>query len=140
MEKIIFLIFILFSCSSSDLLSNTQNMKLKITVGNKIFTATLIDKDISRELIKYLPMEITMNDHNGNEKFYNLPENILGRVSNPGRVETGDIMIWSSNTIVLFYASSSTSYNYIRVGKIDDPSGLSDVVGRGNIKVKFELF
>ncbi|MDR2037846.1 MAG: hypothetical protein LBQ60_07980 [Bacteroidales bacterium] len=118
---------------------NAQNMKMKIIIGNKEFTATLNDSEAAKELVKLLPMEVNMGEHNGNEKYYNLPDRMPGKATNPGSVQAGDLMIWSSNTLVLFYAGSRTSYSYIRVGKIDDTSGLQKAVGRGSIKVKYEL-
>lgn len=114
-------------------------MKLKITVGNKEFTATLNDSEAAKELVKLLPMEVSMTEHNGNEKYYNLPNRMPGRAVNPGSVHAGDLMIWSSNTLVLFYAGSRTSYSYINLGKIDNPSGLREAVGRGSVRVKYEL-
>lgn len=118
---------------------NAQNMKVKITISNQEFTATLNDSEAARELIELLPMEVSMSEHNGNEKYYNLPKSMPGRAINPGNVQTGDLMIWSSSTLVLFYAPGRTSYSYIRLGKIDNALGLHEAVGRGSIKVKFEL-
>lgn len=112
---------------------------LVITIGNKQFTATLNDSEAAKELVGMLPMEVTMAEHNGNEKYYNLPGPMPGRATSPGRVETGDLMIWSSGTLVLFYAGAPTSYSYIRLGKIDNPAGLREAVGRGSVRVKFEL-
>lgn len=119
-------------------IANAQNMKLKVTIGNKVFTATLNDCEAARELAKLLPMEVTMNEHNGNEKYYNLPDRMPGTATNPGSVQAGDLMIWSSRTLVLFYAGSRTSYSYIRVGKIDNASELREAVGKGSVQVKFE--
>lgn len=116
-----------------------QDMKLKVTIENKEFTAMLNDSEAAKQLVKLLPMEVTMNEHNGNEKYYNLPESMPGRAGNPGNVQAGDLMIWSASTLVLFYAGSRTSYSYIRIGKIDNTSGLREAVGRGSVKVKFNL-
>lgn len=114
-------------------------MNLIITIRNKEFTATLNDSEATQEFVKLLPMEVSMNEHNGNEKYYNLPKSIPGKAFNPGRIATGDLMIWSSSTFVLFYDNFSPSYSYIRLGKIDNPSGLNQAVGRESVKVKFEL-
>lgn len=118
---------------------NAQNMKMRITIGDKNFTALLEKSNAAEELVKLLPMEILMNEHNGNEKFFNLSKSISGKASIPRKIEPGEIMIWGSNTLVLFYESLYPSYSYIRIGKIDDIEGLSKAVGRGRVRVKFEL-
>lgn len=114
-------------------------MKLKLTIGNKEFTATLNNSEAAAELVKLLPMEVTMGEHNGNEKYYNLPDGMPGKATNPGSIKAGDLMIWSSSTLVLFYAPGRTSYSYIRVGKIDDASGLREAVGKGSVRVRYEI-
>nr|WP_320058014.1 cyclophilin-like fold protein [uncultured Bacteroides sp.] len=116
---------------------SAQNMKLQITVEDKEFSATLNDSDAARELIKMLPMTVTMSEHNGNEKYYNLPKKLPGRAANPGIIKVGELMVWSSDTLVLFYAGNFTSYSYIRLGRVDNPSGLSEALGRGSVKVSF---
>lgn len=114
-------------------------MKLKVTIGRKEFTSTLNDSDAAKELVKLFPMTVNMSEHNGNEKYYNLPKNMPGKAANPGSVQAGDLMIWSSSTLVLFYAGSRTSYSYIRLGEIDNPCGLQEAVGGGSVEVAFEL-
>lgn len=118
--------------------AQNRSMKLKITVGSKEFHATLNAGEAVEKLIEMFPLDVTMNEHNGNEKYYDLPDRVPGRATSTGRVEAGDLMIWSSRTLVLFYADARTSYSYIRLGRIDDPSGLREAVGRGSVRVRFE--
>jgi hypothetical protein len=80
-----------------------------------------------------------MRELNGNEKYFDLPNNLPTNASNPGTIQTGDLMLYGSNTLVLFYKTFSTSYNYTRLARIDNPSGLATALGSGNITVKFEL-
>jgi len=80
-----------------------------------------------------------MRELNGNEKYFDLPNNLPTNASNPGTIQTGDLMLYGSNTLVLFYKTFSTSYNYTRLARVDNPSGLATALGSGNITVKFEL-
>jgi hypothetical protein len=43
-------------------------MKLKITIGEKIIRATLIDNPTSRDFIPLLPLALTLTDYHGTEK------------------------------------------------------------------------
>jgi len=78
-----------------------------------------------------------MRELNGNEKYFDLPNNLPTNASNPGTIQTGDLMLYGSNTLVLFYKTFSTSYNYTRLARIDSP-GLAAALGSGNATVKFE--
>jgi hypothetical protein len=83
-------------------------------------------------------MSVVMSDLNRNEKYYRLPENLPTKPFNPGTIQTGDLLLWGSDTFVIFYESFPTSYSYTRLGKIDDPAGLKEALGAGNSTVKIE--
>ena len=136
----------LFACdknnemkSSSNDNSNSDSMKLKITIGTNTFTATFHNNATATAFKSKLPLSINMTELNGNEKYFDLPNNLPTNASNPGTIQTGDVMLYGSNTLVLFYKTFSTSYNYSRIGRIDNASGLADALGSGNKIVKFEL-
>jgi hypothetical protein len=114
-------------------------MKLKITVGTNTFTATLYSNATVTAFKSRLPMTINMRELNGNEKYFDLPDNLPVNASNPGTIQTGDLMLYGSNTLVLFYKSFSTPYSYTQLGRIDNTSGLTAALGTGNVTVKFEL-
>ena len=119
--------------------SNTGSMKLKITVGSNTFNATVYTNATATAFKARLPLTISMTELNGNEKYFDLPDNLPTNASNPGTIQAGDLMLYGSNTLVLFYKSFSTSYNYTRLARIDNPSGLTAALGSGSITVKFEL-
>jgi hypothetical protein len=125
--------------SSPNNASITDSMKLKITTGTITFTATLYNNATVTAFQSRLPMTINMSELNGNEKYFDLPNNLPANASNPGTIETGDLMLYGSNTVVLFYKSFSTPYSYTRLGRIDNISGLTAALGSGNITVTFEL-
>jgi hypothetical protein len=118
---------------------NTDSMKLKITVGSNTFIATVYNNAPAASFKAKLPLTINMKELNGNEKYFDLPNNLRTDASNPGIIQTGDLMLYGSNTLVLFYKTSSTSYNYTRIARIDNPSGLAAALGSGNRSVKFEI-
>ncbi len=137
MRFILFLIMIITTLPSN---GNAQNnKKLKIIISNTTFTATLNDNETVDAFVNLLPMTVDMTEMGGYEKYHNLSNNLPGVASNPGTTHEGDLMIWSSNCLVLFYTTRSTSYSYIQLGRIDNTSGLREAVGRGNVQVTFEL-
>ena len=120
---------------------NDDDMKdtIKITVGEKVFTATLLDNTTATALKAMLPLTINMTELNGNEKYFRFSSNLPTSASNPGTINSGDLMLWGSNTLALFYETFSTSYSYTMVGRINNPTGLAAALGTENVTVKIEL-
>lgn len=111
---------------------------ITISVGGQTFKATLYDNETAEAFKALLPMTITMNELNGNEKYYYLSQSLPTDATRPGTIKNGDLMLYGSSCIVLFYETFSSSYRYTRIGKIDNPSGLADAVGTGNVVITFE--
>lgn len=114
------------------------NNKITVKVGTKTFTATLLDNNTAKAFNEMLPLTIKMVELNGNEKYYDLSKSLPTNSSNPGTIQNGDLMLYGSRTLVLFYKGFSTSYSYTRLGRIDDTSGLAEALGAGNIDVVFK--
>ena len=112
--------------------------RLRIAVGTVSFTATLSDNAASRAFRAMLPMTVRMDELNGNEKYYYLPDRLQTSASNPGTIHTGDLMLYGSDCLVLFYKTFATSYSYTRLGRLDDTSGLEAALGRSEVTVSFE--
>ncbi|MBK6979951.1 MAG: hypothetical protein IPH28_24995 [Cytophagaceae bacterium] len=115
-----------------------ENIKLEITIGKKVFTATLAENATTKSFVAQLPLTLNMNELNNNEKFAQLPKSVPTQASVPNRIEAGDLMMYGSSTLVLFYKGFSTSYSYTKIGKIDDVTELSSALGKGNVMVKFK--
>jgi len=113
--------------------------QLIIEVGDQTFTATLLDNPTTRGLMERLPMTINMSEMNGNEKYYFMPESLPTDSYRPGNIHAGDLMLYGSDCLVLFYESFSSNYSYTRLGNVDDPSGLATALGRGNVSVAFRI-
>ena len=119
--------------------SNLTGSKMKIKIGNSMFTATLYDNQAATAFKSRLPMSVNMIELNGNEKYVDLPQSLPASASNPETIQNGDLMLYGSVTVVLFYKTFSTSYSYTRLGRIDDITGLVAALGSGNVSVSFEL-
>lgn len=118
---------------------NEEEMTRKITIsaGGANFTATLADNRTAQAFASLLPLTLDMNELNGNEKYFYLDSSLPADSSNPGTINTGDIMLYGSDCLVLFYKTFSTSYSYTRIGSVDNPQQLAEALGRGNVKVTF---
>jgi len=118
-----------------------ENMVKKMTlqIGNSSFTATLENNpavDAFVEMMNDSSVIIQMNDYSGFEKVGSLGTN-LPADDKQTTTHAGDIVLYNGNQIVIFYGSNS--WNYTRLGKIDDLSGWEDALGSGDITVTFSL-
>ncbi len=129
------------SLAESNINNNTSptGSKMKIKIGNSTFTATLYDNATATAFKALLPLTVNMIELNGNEKYVDLPRSMPTNAANPGTIQNGDLMLYGSSTLVLFYKTFSTSYSYTRLGRIDDVTGLLAALGTGNASVMFEL-
>jgi hypothetical protein len=118
--------------------STMANVTIKITVNSQIFTATLLDNTTAKAFKELLPMTIQMTELNGNEKNYDLSKSLPTNAANPGSIKNGDLMLYGSKTLVLFYKTFPTSYSYTKLGSIDDTAGLQKAIGAGNVTVTID--
>lgn len=116
-----------------------EMLKLNIKIGNQNFTATLYDNETTRALINKLPLSLNMSELNGNEKYYYFNSSFPTASERVRSIKSGDLMLYGSDCLVLFYDSFSTPYSYTRIGYIDNPSGLDTAVGKGGVQVTFEM-
>lgn len=116
-----------------------MNRQIELTVGGQPFTATLADNEAAAAFAALLPLELTMTELNGNEKYASLPAALPTESFRPGRIETGDLLLWGDDCVVLFYESFDSGYSYTRLGRIDNPSGLAAAVGHGSVIVSFAV-
>ncbi|WP_259013924.1 cyclophilin-like fold protein [Emticicia fluvialis] len=121
--------------------NSTIAMKTQIIIkaGGRTFGGTLADSPTAGAFRAMLPLEISMTELNANEKFYRLSKNLPVNPAVPPIIQNGDLMLFGSNTLVLFYKTFSTTYSYTRIGRINDASGLAEVLGSDNKTIRFEL-
>ena len=121
--------------TSEEINGDDLSMKINLTINGNSFTATLEDNETTRELLNRLPIEVSMSELNGNEKYYYFDESLPTNSYRPGNISTGDIMLYGSDCLVIFYENFDTPYSYTRIGKIDNVDNLKDALGNGNVNV-----
>ena len=114
-----------------------EENSISIKINGEIFNVTLKDNDAARAFKEILPLELNMNELNGNEKYFYLGDDLPTDSINVGQIHKGDLMLYGSDCIVLFYKDFPTSYSYTRLGTLDNPEGLAEILGDGNVNVAF---
>lgn len=108
-----------------------------MTIGERRFAITLADTEAARAFAAMLPLTIPMADLNSNEKHAELPKALPASASRPGTIRNGDLMLYGSTTLVVFYRGFDSPYSYTRLGRVDDPAGLARALGRGEVRIAF---
>nr|WP_244542197.1 cyclophilin-like fold protein [Azotobacter beijerinckii] len=114
-----------------------EESRMWMTVGERRFAITLADTEAARAFAAMLPLSIDMADLNSNEKHADLPKSLPTNASRPGTIRNGDLMLYGSRTLVVFYLTFDSSYSYTRLGRVDDPAGLAQALGRGGVRIAF---
>lgn len=117
---------------------NMENIKIKLSINNKTFSATLNNNEAVKGLIERLPLTLNMQDLNSNEKYNYLDFSLPTSPSRPNRINAGDIKLFGDDCLVIFYESFNTSYNYTDLGKIDNAEGFLAELGNGSVTITFE--
>lgn len=114
-----------------------EESRMWMTIGERRFAITVADNEAARAFAAQLPLTLDMSELNGNEKHADLPEALPTNASRPGTIHNGDLMLYGSDTLVVFYETFRSSYSYTRLGRVADPSDLAQVLGRRGARVVF---
>lgn len=104
---------------------------MKIKILEQEYTVNLENNKTVSELVNMLPLELEMNELNGNEKYVYLDNSLPTNSVSVKHINKGDVMLFGSNCLVIFYESFDTPYSYTKIGHIDN---LPDL-GNGDISV-----
>ena len=116
---------------------DTDMTTIDIDIHGTTFTAQLEDNATARAFLDLLPTALTMDELNGNEKYHYLDSSLPSEPQRVGTIHAGDIMLYGSDCIVLFYQTFRTPYSYTRIGSITDPTQLAAALGSAAASVTF---
>ena len=119
----------------------TQNMKININVSGKTVTATLMDNPTARDFASLLPLNMSMKDLFGREKFGHLQRALSEKGPRTNTYEVGDIAYWSpAHDLAIYYRHDGElipSPGVIAIAKINAGSEVFNVPG--SVKVSIEI-
>jgi hypothetical protein len=117
-----------------------DNMKIRLRIGNRPLTGTLIDSKTAQDFVSLLPITLTMNDLFGREKFAHLPQAISTEGKRTHTYEVGDIAYWSPGPDVAIYyqhdGEKIPNPGIIVIGKLDSGVDAFNVPGSAEVKIE----
>lgn len=113
--------------------------KINVSFNGHTYPATLEDNSSAKafaELLKSGPLTVSAHDYGSFEKVGDLGT-ALPRNDQQITTSAGDIILYQGNQITVYYAQNTWSFT--RLGRIDDPSGLREALGSGDVAITFTL-
>jgi Uncharacterized conserved protein len=119
---------------------NKENpVRITITAGDIILTATLIDTPAARDFASLLPLSLALEDYASTEKIGYLPRKLTSDGA-PGGYDpsVGDLAYYAPwGNLAIFYRDFGYAAGLVRLGKID--GGIEKISGKGKITALFEI-
>ena len=115
-----------------------NTMTVKMNINGQQFYVRLNDNPAAKAFVEALPLQLGMDELNGNEKFADLPHALPSSPVRPGSIQAGDLMLYGKQTLVLFYTSFESSYRYTPIGEVINPESLSAVMDKKKLWVEFD--
>lgn len=119
--------------------AESSSTKIRLKVGDKVLTATLIDSKTTRDFISLLPLTLTLEDYARTEKVSGLPKRLSTEDAPSGSDPSiGDIAYYAPwGNLAIFYRDFGYSSGLVILGKID--SGIEALNLPGSLTVTIEL-
>lgn len=119
--------------------NGTVIKQMIVEVNGQQFEAELYDNATAAALENILPMTLSMEEMNGNEKYYFMDGSLPSDAEDIGTIRSGDIMLYGSDCLVAFFKTFETSYSYTRIGHIEDAEGFAAALESGTVEIGFRM-
>lgn len=134
------IIFFFFNLNKKNLnIKEVEKMdvELKVKINDTTYEVTLLENETTKELLKRLPLTISMNELNNNERYYYFKDKFPSNPLKVKEIKKGDIMLYGDTCLVIFYEDFETNYTYTRIGKINNPISLKENLDMAEGMVSF---
>ena len=124
---------------STDTKETSEMTTIQIIINGQEFEAELYDNEAAQQFREMLPLQLDMDDLHDNEKFFYFSDSFNTADQEMKEIHEGDLLIYDSKCLVLFYENLETRYKYTPLGKISDTAGLKEALGAGTVSVSFNI-
>jgi len=134
-------IFLLSGCTDTKELSRPSDLEQKelksvlLQIDETTVPIRFADNETAMALQKRLPLTMQMKELNGNEKYHYVPFSLPTNPKYVGTVQAGDLMLYGSDCLVLFYESFQTDIQYTRIGWVE-PNRLPELLSADTVRVQ----
>ncbi|MGI6664515.1 MAG: cyclophilin-like fold protein [Christensenellaceae bacterium] len=122
--------------------AETDNLsKIILTIGSTDFSLFVYENETTAALIREMPFSLDFSDYAGQEKVTTFPNPLPGgATTKPDTIRSGELYLWSGNSLVLFYTTFQNSYGgYIPLGYLENQEGFLSALGAGDVNISFRL-
>jgi hypothetical protein len=139
MRSILFAFALAMALYSDSYGADNSSLKIRLKVGDRVLTATLIDSKTTRDFISLLPLTLTLEDYARTEKVSDLPKRLSTEGAPSGSdPSVGNITYYAPwGNLAIFYRDFGYSRGLVILGKIDGGKEVFNVPG--SVKVTIEL-
>jgi len=118
--------------------SQETAMKIRLTVGGQVATATLYDNATARDFASLLPLSLTMTDYASIERVADLPRKLSTQGAPEGMAPVaGELTHYAPwGNLAIFIQPRTFSRSLLPLGKVDE--GLSVLSQPGPYQVRIE--
>lgn len=136
----IIIICLLVSCSggNTEMINSNGTQTIDENKNEIVFEIILEENETATAFSKLMPISMQMTELNGNEMFYMLSNSLPTNPQQVRNIQKGDVMLYGSNCIVLFYKSFSTSYSYTKIGRLSNLIDIDLVIGKASALISFK--
>lgn len=123
---------------TDDITSTQGDKSMELLINGQSYKVNLYDNSTVNQLLERLPMTLSMDDLHLNEKYHYLNKSLPTNSESIGTISAGDLMLFGSDCIVLFYETFTTSYQYTRIGYLENIDGLKEISGNKSVEITFQ--
>lgn len=113
-------------------------MKISLTLGDTVLSATLVDSKTTRDFISLLPLTLTLEDYAGTEKVSDLPRRLSTEGAPSGSDPSiGDITYYAPwGNLAIFYRDFGYASGLVILGQLEGGIEAFDVPDSVDVTIK----